>query len=160
MAAAYRTKAAVAVAGVACAVMLGTGCTRQTDVPAARPTVPVAADGTDLAACADGSCEVRVDRPVRIPLGRQFMVADLHVVSIGKTAATLKAVATPGGSSFSCAGDRCSVSVKYPTSDQPGMATATVSVGGHFIANGIGVTVVAVAKGFTILRLAPASGGQ
>lgn len=39
--------------------------------PVATTPPPTAADGTDLAACADGVCEVRIDGPTVIPVPRR-----------------------------------------------------------------------------------------
>lgn len=46
------------------------------------PTLPPAADGTDVSACYDGSCEVRVRAPKNIPMAPKTGIARLTVQRI------------------------------------------------------------------------------
>lgn len=43
------------------------------------PPPPTAADGTDLAACADGACEVRIDGPAEIPVPHRGGLREVRV---------------------------------------------------------------------------------
>lgn len=119
-------------------------------------TPAVASDGTDLAACHDGTCEVRVDGPAKIPLSAQFQVTDLRVESINSQSVTLQAVTALGGpASFGCAGKGCRLSAVESSSTEPTTATARAFVGTVFTANRIRIEVVAISDGSAILRFAP-----
>lgn len=64
--------------------------TTSTAAASTTSTLPPAADGTDLAACADGNCEVAVSAPVDIPLtGHATGITTMSVVEL-----------TPDGFSF------------------------------------------------------------
>jgi hypothetical protein len=61
-------------------------------------TLPPAADGTDLAACADGNCEVAVSRPVDIPLTGQGGITTLSVDELTSDGFSFSATSNGGGS--------------------------------------------------------------
>ncbi len=83
-------------------VVLAAGCVGETppaDVPASASTPAssapqTAADGSDYAACADGTCEVRVSGPVDIPLTGQ---GGLHRFSVASVTADGIGFATDSG---------------------------------------------------------------
>ncbi|WP_158848843.1 hypothetical protein [Saccharothrix deserti] len=111
---------------LAAMVAAGCGTVSGTAVPApttttttTTPPAPTAADGTDYAACADGTCEVAVSGPVDIALGGSagpgtFSVRTMHAdgidfeVSLAQSGGrgTLKGHCTlsfhPGGGGSSC----------------------------------------------------------
>lgn len=83
-------------------VVLAAGCGGEAP-PAEVPTpavtssssaAPTAADGSDYAACADGTCEVRVRGPVDIPLTGQ---GGLHRISVDAVTADGLGFATDSG---------------------------------------------------------------
>ncbi len=120
------------------------------------PPVPVAADGTNLGACTDGTCEVRVDRPASIPLAGRFGVAQLRVEVIGPATVTFRMVDAPGGgTSFACDHPSCSMSVVGQSAAAPAMATGSAGLGARLTMNRIRVELAAVSDGYAILRLAP-----
>ncbi|MEU5871893.1 hypothetical protein AB0A73_10070 [Glycomyces sp. NPDC047369] len=68
--------------------------TSQAEPTEAEPTDPVAADGTDLAACADGACEVAVAEPADIEVGDALPFSVTAVTDEG-----IEFAITDGGSS-------------------------------------------------------------
>ncbi|MBA8949126.1 hypothetical protein ACFQU9_30055 [Actinomadura namibiensis] len=145
---------------VAVAVLALTGCgptdTSPPDASARKktpsaPTLPKAADGTDLKACADGRCEVQVDAPADLPVPRKLQVASVRVQSVGPDTVTL--VGRPLGSRTGgfCTGVKCS------SSSAGGKFTLTLGPASTGSQNDLKVTVVAVNGGSAVLRLAPAS---
>lgn len=57
--------------------------TTSTTAASTTSTLPPAADGTDVAACADGNCEVEVSGPVDIPLtGHATGITTLSIVEL------------------------------------------------------------------------------
>jgi hypothetical protein len=72
--------------------------TTTTTVPAAPtgPTLPKAADGTDIAACYDGSCEVEVRAPLNIPMSPVTGIRKLSVDSISAEGMKVTGTTTTG----------------------------------------------------------------
>lgn len=108
--------------------------TTPTRAPATTPAFPAAADGTNLKACADSSCEVVVRTGTKIPVSRRVAGFSRLVVS---------------------AVDSSGVSFGGST------ANASVSAGGQqpgttFRLNDLNVSTVARQGGVAVLRLRPA----
>jgi|GEM_PF-6940678 hypothetical protein len=104
---------------------------------ATGPTLPAAADGTDLHACYDGRCEVRVRAPQRIPLSPRTGFARLTVTSITAQGMRIDTVATNGNT---------------------GQATVYAQGGGYAIAtlDNLQIATLGVVDGVAVLRLSPA----
>lgn len=122
--------------------------------PAPSPPPPTApADGGNLAACADGTCEVRVTGQARIPLSPALGVSGVMITSL--TGDEVSATATMVGSSFlvECTGDeRCETSVVGTT---PPAVFLTGHPGALITLNQTVVEVAGVADGAAILRFRP-----
>jgi hypothetical protein len=101
------------------------------------PTLPAAADGTDIHACYDGRCEVRVRAPQRIPLSPKTGFAKLTVTSITAQGMRVDTVGTNGST---------------------GQATVSAQGGGYAIAtlNGLEIATLGVLDGVAVIRLSPA----
>ncbi|MCO5995473.1 hypothetical protein [Actinoallomurus rhizosphaericola] len=98
--------------------------------------LPRAANGTDLKACRTGRCEVQVSPRDRIPVPARLGVNELTVTAIHGDDITLRGTA-PGTSL---------------TVELGGNAGATTMM------NGLAITLVAIADGRAVLRVAPAPG--
>ncbi|MEC3958791.1 hypothetical protein VMT65_37550 [Nocardia sp. CDC153] len=92
--------------------------------------LPTAADGTNLDACANGNCEIRVDGPTTIPIPGYSRLGG--PVKIGQIA--------PGSVTAT------SSLFGFPVS-------GTTGVGGTISLNGLSVKVVAVQGSSAVLRL-------
>jgi hypothetical protein len=104
--------------------------------PTTTTTVPPAADGTDLAACADGTCEVQVAAggpPIEISMDGSLGVDTLTLASI--TPEGLAADGVAGGGSV--------------------QLHVEVSPGATSYMNQVGVTLVSVVGDTAVVRLAP-----
>jgi hypothetical protein len=139
------------VAAIAAAVTLLTACSGKDDTstpppssapsasapsakPSAKPQVRKAADGNNLKACADGTCEVYVKTGSRIPVKTKlFGSATLTVTRV-----------SAGGVDYGGRSACCSVSA---TNQQPGK---TVRL------NKLKITTVTITAPTAILRLHPA----
>lgn len=117
-----------------------------------KPGPPAAADGTDLTACADGRCEVRVAGPASIPVPRRLGVSGVKVRSIGAGDVTLVGRFTGDRQSGFCTGRSCS------SSGSDGGFTITLGADSTGSENGLSISVIAVGGGSAVLRLAPSSG--
>jgi hypothetical protein len=123
--------------------------------PSPSPSLRPAADGTRLNACKDGTCEVRLTGPAKIPVAPKAKVASLKVKSFGPSEISLTAIAasTPTGYEFSssCEGDpRCTTSMDNDKVD------VTAHTGAKVTLNRLAVQVVSVTTGSAVLRLTPA----
>ncbi|WP_162907933.1 hypothetical protein [Allorhizocola rhizosphaerae] len=130
-----------------------------TTTPSPSPAITSAADGANLDACADGTCEVRLDAPATIAVDKTFGVDVLRVVSFTQTEVTFDVVDAPGGGfSFGCDHESCAMSVTGASIASPARGTGSASTNARITANRLVVEVVAVSDTYTILRLTPASG--
>ena len=93
---------------------------------------PTAVDGTDYAACRDGSCTVEVRTGTAIAFDRSLRVRSFRVVSIE--------------------GDRISMASEYPSG---GSGSTTTGTGGSGQVNGVGYRVLDVRDGTAVLRFEP-----
>ncbi|WP_433477380.1 hypothetical protein ACQPZP_10175 [Spirillospora sp. CA-142024] len=151
-------------AGVA--VLALPGCGSGEDGKASTPTPRAAADGTDLNACKDGTCEVKVTGPVTLPVDRKkFKIGKLEtkpekddtvsftITDSGNSFTSVQVCGTDGqcfdlgGGGYSSGGD--GQSGRSSTSWTAGAGTRTT-------ANGIVITVLSAADGSAILRVTPA----
>lgn len=104
---------------------------QETTTPPAPAPLPQARDGENLAACADGVCEVVVTPSAAIPVPARYGFPQLRVRRIG-TGYVQVGAKTPGGGLMS------------------GMPAGQVSV-----LNGLKVQVIGVGEGKAVLSLAP-----
>ncbi len=115
----------------------GTGTT--TPPPPTNEDIPPAADGSDVKACFDGTCEVMLRAPVKIPFDPKTGLVELTLTRVdGVDGAQLSGTAVGGGT--------VSVSVYA----DPGFeSTATV--------NGFTITALYTVNGVAVLRMSPPS---
>ncbi|MFI7676871.1 hypothetical protein [Actinophytocola sp. NPDC049390] len=101
--------------------------------------IPPAADGSDVKACYDGTCEVMLRAPVKIPFDPKTGLVELNLTRVdGVDGAQLSGTAVGGGT--------VSVSVYA----DPGFeSTATV--------NGFTITALYTVDGVAVLRMSPPS---
>lgn len=93
---------------------------------------PTAADGTNVAACFDGTCEIAISGPLAIPLDRRFRIARLTVDAINPDGLAITFVSTSGGG-----------------------GSIQTGVGADSGINGITIKVVAINGGTAVLRCSP-----
>lgn len=110
--------------------------------------LPVATDGTDLGACADGTCAVLVDKPVLIPLDPQFQFNNLRIESIAADAVTIMADYV-GTVEFICPDDKCR------TVERPGGFRSTLTLGSRLYNSVVSIQVAAVNEGTAVVRVKP-----
>jgi len=101
---------------------------------ATGPTLPPAADGSDIAACYDGDCEVRVRAPLKIPVSPSTGIATLTVTSITAEGVNVSGVLTDG--------TNLEITVY---ADPGGLATGTV--------NTVQISALGVVDGEAVLHL-------
>ncbi|MFI0355298.1 hypothetical protein [Actinomadura sp. 9N407] len=106
-------------------------------------------DGTKLAACADGKCEVRVGPGARIPVPRRMKVHSVRVQSV--SAADVTIVGRYTGDSVSNMG-----SGNYSFETDKGKFKLTMGLNSWAAQNDFAVAVVAIHGGFAVLRMPPA----
>ncbi|WP_330275723.1 hypothetical protein OG205_08670 [Lentzea sp. NBC_00516] len=126
-----------------------------TSAQSPSPTaLPAAADGTDLATCADGTCEVQVSAPGPIGLP-QTAEAALSLASVGNASVTMAFAPTATNFSTDCDPlDACSNRLTLVEGGQGNVAT--VRVGAKMTFNKVSVVVVAVVGTSAVLRISPA----
>ncbi|TMR02389.1 hypothetical protein ETD83_12635 [Actinomadura soli] len=126
--------------------------------PPAAPAPPRAADGTNLRACKDGTCEVKVARRVTIAMDEDKLEVSAIKVTSLKGGEVSFDVALPSSGAFdlNCEGDpRCQTMVAGPAFGSAGNAKITAHPGARIKANGVVITVVAAAGGTAVLRMEP-----
>lgn len=102
------------------------GCSAVTGVPTPAsqttgPPKPVAKDGTDYAACADGNCEVVVDQPVTITItGHSFAVK-----SIEEDRIAYELTMAGGGTASGSLGGACVALVEFNTDGTGSFSTSS-----------------------------------
>lgn len=87
--------------------------TADAPVPTDEPDDSLAADGTDLGACADGECEVLVDGPAEIPVPAGSEITSLRVEDAGGRLAIVIENRDGGTSVMSGSGSSVSVGSGY-----------------------------------------------
>ncbi|WP_067461906.1 hypothetical protein [Actinomadura macra] len=108
-----------------------------------------AADDTNLAACTDGRCEVRVGASAKIPVPRRLEVASVRVQSVSATDVTV--VGRYLGDSTTGTG-----SGNFSSESADGRFRLTVGLNSVAIQNGFAVAVLALQGGQAVLRIMPA----
>jgi hypothetical protein len=102
------------------------------------PNFPKAADGSDITACYDGTCEVELRAPVTIPMDPATGVAEWHLERVDDVdGAHLTATTADGNGTLSA-----------DLYAEPGSGGATV------VLNGITIVGLATANGVAVLRFA------
>ncbi|TCK24790.1 hypothetical protein [Pseudonocardia endophytica] len=145
---AFRPLAALTVPLAACLVLAGCGSapaaapsspsTAVAPQPAGAPVTtggapPTAADGTDYAACRDGSCTVEARPGTTIAFDESLRVSSFRIVAID--------------------GDRISMATRNPNG---GSGSTTTGSGGSGQINGLAYRVLDVRDGAAILQFQPA----
>lgn len=110
---------------------------------------PLAED--DPAACGQGSCEVRVDGPVTIPLPAATGVTEIRVVTVDAGRVELVAVVPGGQVSSRCSG-ACS-GMRTTTSDGTSSVRLTAGAGADVAVNDLALDVREASAGAAVLRL-------
>ncbi|WHT18012.1 hypothetical protein N8J89_33605 [Crossiella sp. CA-258035] len=120
------------------------------------PPLPTgAADGRNLTACTDGSCEVLVSKPASIRLNPKLQVRTLRIESVEADAVTLNLTFPSGnGVKYACEGGTQCTAVGGTSSSEP-FAQAVAKAGARITVNGLRVEVVAAHEGTAVLRLTP-----
>jgi hypothetical protein len=126
--------------------------TSATPTPAS-PTPQSAADGTDLSACKDGTCEVKVTRPVNIRMDvRRFKVGTVRLMSIKDDEVSFT-ITLPASGQFNFS---CESTIVGATAESPAMGHVTGHAGALITANRITIQLVSIGNKSAILRLKPA----
>lgn len=119
---------------------------------ATAAALPAAANGTNLSACASGSCEVLAGAGAHIPVPSSLLVEDVKVESV--TANTVTIVGNDLGDQHggTCSGNSCTAS---GSGDGFQIEMGSGSTGTE---NNFSVSVIAIEGGQTILRIARTAG--
>jgi hypothetical protein len=123
---------------------------------------PPAVDGSDVSACQDGVCEVRVNTPTAIPLDPRFGLGNLRVVSVAQDSVTVTAEFIRG-SSFDgqCGGPTppgCSsgsISVTGASDTEPAVIQINGTAGYRVSLPALVIDTETVQQGVAVLRLGP-----
>jgi hypothetical protein len=107
-----------------------------------------AADGTDVKACADGRCEVRVTAPARIPVPRRMKIASVRVQSVSAKAVTIVGHEIGNSSNSSVIGN-------VSAESNNGVFRLVMGADSEVRQNGLHLTVVALDDEFAVLRIGP-----
>lgn len=110
---------------------------------------PKPADGTDLAACADGRCEVQVSASAKLPVPRKLKVASVRVESVGSGSVTVVGRYLGNSQGGFCSGRSCN------SSGSEGGFKLTLGPDSTGSQNGLSITAVTITGGTAVLRLAP-----
>lgn len=157
----FRSALALAALFVALAVA---GCTGAPPAPPPLPTpgpistappapLPRAADGDNLAACAQGACVVRVRGSSAIPLDPRFNVLNIRVEAINPSQVSFAMDLGPAADHFNSFG--CPLSLTNTTATTPGLLRTQCYSGGKVICDKISLGVVAISGDTAIIRLVP-----
>lgn len=112
--------------------------------------LPPTEDGTDVAACTDGSCEVQLSQPSEIPLDPRFGVRILQVASIGPDRVALRSALEGGGEVASAS---CVQRAADATATAPASVTAECEPGGTLTLPTISVGVAVIRQNSAIIRI-------
>lgn len=129
-----------------------------TSRPKPKPaSLPTAANGTDLAVCAGGTCEVEVTGPVTIPTAPAFGVMSIAVTSIGGNDVGFQVIVPAGQFSSDCTDPNCDAEMTGPAAGGDSTtAVATPHTGATLTINNVAIKVEGVVGGAAVLRLGPA----
>lgn len=109
------------------------------------PSLPTAADGTDVAACSDARCEVSVGPGTAIPLPASTDVKNVKVTTVTGDRVTLTGEDTGNSSSGSCTG-------QCDSNDSNGFFTVTLGPDSEDTQNGVSIVVERFGGGRVVLR--------
>jgi hypothetical protein len=119
--------------------------------PTAAPTTPLtAADGTNVSACSDATCEVGVGPATAIPLPASTGVQDVKVTTVTRDRVTLTGAATGSSSSGSCTG-------QCDSGESNGVFTVTLGPASEDTENGVSIVVEGFSNGRVVLKFSPAA---
>ncbi|MEV4891945.1 hypothetical protein AB0K48_21430 [Nonomuraea sp. NPDC055795] len=132
-----------------------TPATSPAATPVATPTPSPSGpkDGTRTRACADGTCEVRVNSSARVPLPKRFGLSSLKVTGIEDE--TVSFVAPMIGSKFSSDGG-CSATITGPSANSAAFWGLTCAAGDTTVVNKMSLEVVGVTGKAAVIRIRPA----
>jgi hypothetical protein len=141
--------AGVLLTGIALAALaaLAAGCDSSTKGHGTAPTPVTAADGANVAACADGQCEIAVPAGTAIPLPRSMAVENLQVTTVTPDRVTVTGhdIGTSGGGT--CSG-QCN------SSGSNGAFTITLGEDSVATENGLSLGVERISDGTAVLKIA------
>jgi hypothetical protein len=122
-----------------------------TTTAAAKPTpTPTAKDGTDLSACADGSCEIEVRAGQQVATPAGMGMKSLKVTRIASDRVELAGQGTGGGSGGCYGNPPCSVANKG------GAITMTLGRTATAVMNDSALTIDSIGDGTAIISVEPA----
>lgn len=107
-----------------------------------------AADGGNVAACADGRCEIAVPAGTAITVPRSMMVQDLTLTDVTDDRVTITAHDIGTTSNGTCTGE-------CHSSTDNGALTATMGENAHITENGLSLLVEGIADGKAVLEIEP-----
>jgi hypothetical protein len=122
--------------------------------PTPSPTLPVPADGEDVQACADGTCEIQVAKSDLIPLPEGWGLGPLEVIAVNAEAVQM--VATFTVSDFSSNG-LCGATFIGPSANGPGQAILNCRAGEKPVINTMELEVLGILDDKAVLSVRPAS---
>jgi hypothetical protein len=111
-----------------------------------------AADGGNVAACADGRCEVAVAAGTAIAVPQSMAVQDLTLTEVSSDQITITAHDIGTTSNGTCSGP----SVCHLSTDN-GAVSATMGKDARLTENGLALTVVGIDGGTAVLKIEPSS---
>ncbi|WP_433438055.1 hypothetical protein [Nonomuraea sp. CA-141351] len=111
--------------------------------------LPAAADGTDLAACADGRCEVRVSAGSNLSVPRRLGVASVRVQSVEFDTVTVVGRYLGYSQRGFCTGTSCN------SSSSGNRFKVVLGTDSKATENGLSITAVAANGESAVLQLAP-----
>lgn len=132
------------IAMIAVGLLLG-GCSSTETGSPSPPSLPTAADGTDLAACADARCEISVGPGTPIPLPESTGVKNVKVTAVTGDRVTFTGEDTGNSSSGSCSG-------QCDSNDSNGVFTVTLGPHSEDTQNGVSIVVEGFGGGRVVLR--------
>lgn len=110
------------------------------------PSLPAAADGTNVSACSDGTCEVSVGPGTAIPLPARTGAKNVKVTAVTRDRVTLTGEDSGDSSSGSCTGQSCDSNVSN------GVFTITLGPDSEDTQNGLSIAVESVSDGQAVLK--------
>ena len=120
---------------------------------ASTSAAPLPADGTRVAACADGRCEVSVGAGTAIPIPERTGLTKLKLTKVAGNRATftMEVIRTDGGysSSGTCSGTYCN------TSSDNGVVTLTMGPDSHAVENHLSLQTQTISDR-VVVKVAPA----
>ncbi|HZZ46212.1 MAG TPA: hypothetical protein VFE65_04955 [Pseudonocardia sp.] len=138
------------------------GCGDEPTPPGEPPAAPGAstpgspAPTGDPAACAEGTCDLRVTGPVQIPLQPRFDITELRVKSVHDDSVSLVATFAPGTSAQAIStGGSCSTEMESGSDDESSHLKAKCDTGTRLRLPNISIDLVSDPSGGILLQLRP-----